>query len=211
MPTNYNKQAAAYHGISGAKYALRTNGAPGTPVVAIEYAKSMSFAPQVEEQPVYANDRKVLALVSDTGYTGSLGTSAQDRGFETALGHIMTTAQGQATVNLLGHKRADLYYEYKEESEGGVVYTVKVWALNVEVGKATLEHATDENTAKIGEYAYPITVYGDKIKAATGDGYYRDANGNELTATSVISLPGDTGYATFGDTVPGVKMAPSGG
>lgn len=201
-----NTQAAAFHGVSNVKYAVRENGAPGANVVALNYAKSMSFEPQIEEQAVYANDAKIMALVSDTGFTGSLGTTAQDRALETALGHIVDTAQGQATVNLIGHKRVDLYYEYKEELAGAGVYTVKVWTLNAEVGKATTEHSTDESTPTIGEYAYPFTVYGDKIKNAAGTDTYRDANGNELTATRVVSLPGDEGYDAFGDTVPVIKM-----
>lgn len=201
-------QAAAYHGIANAKYSLRgTDGKPGSTVVDLLYAKSISFEPQVDEQAVYANDQKVLALVSDKGFTGSLGTTAQDRALEKGLGHIVDVAQGVATVNLISYKRADVYYEYKETTPSAT-YTVKVWVLNVEISKpSSVEHNTDEEQPTIGEYAYPITVYGDKIQNSTGTGTYRDANGNELVATKVISLPGDDGYDTFGDAVPVVKMA----
>lgn len=206
--SNVKPQAAAYHGIANAKYAFRSaDGKPGTTVNDLMYAKSISFEPQVEEQPVYANDQKVLALVSDKGFTGSLGTTAQDRVLEKGLGHVVDTAQGVATVNLITYKRCDLYYEYKE-TVPGATYTVKVWVLNVEVSKpSSVEHNTDEENPTIGEYAYPITVYGDKIMSATGNTPYRDANGNELVATKVISLPGEDGYDTFGDAVPVVKMA----
>ena len=203
----YTAQAAAYHGISNAKYALRgTDGAPGSTVTDLAYAKSISFEPQVEETAVYANDQKVLALVSDKGFAGSLGTTAQDRALEKSLGHAIDTASGEATINLIGYKRADIYYEYKETTPAAT-YTVKVWVLNCEISKpSTIEHATDEDQPTIGEYAYPITVYGDKIKASSGTATYRDANGNEITATKVIALPDDDGYTTFGDSVPVVKM-----
>ena len=75
-------------------------------------------------------------------------------------------------------------------------------------GFYTAGHPIDAERRNAGlEYAYPITVYGDKIMNSTGTGTYRDANGNELVATKVISLPGDEGYDAFGDAVPVVKMA----
>lgn len=201
-------QAAAYHGISNAKYAMRdASGKPGSDVKSIAYAKAISFEPTVEETAVYANDAKVLSLVADKGFTGTLGTTAQDRELETALGHMVDTAVGAATINLISYKRADIYYEYKETTPTAT-YTVKVWVLNVEISKpSSVEHNTDEDQPTIGEYEYPITVYGDKILASTGEDTYRDANGNELTATKVVKLPDDDGYDTFGDSVPTVKMS----
>lgn len=203
-----NTQAAAYHGISNAKYALRTaEGKPGSEVKSLLYSKGISFEPTVEETPVYANDTKVLALVADKGFTGSLGTTAQDRELEKGLGHLVDVEGGVATVNLVSYKRADIYYEYKETTPAAT-YTVKVWALNAEISKpSSVEHSTDEEQPTIGEYAYPITVYGDKVMAADGNTAYRDANGNELVATRVIALPGDDGYETFGDAVPVVKIS----
>ncbi|WMJ23456.1 hypothetical protein RBG61_01960 [Paludicola sp. MB14-C6] len=208
MPQDYSKQPAAYHGIKNTKYAMRgADGAKGTEVKSLPFAKSVGFDPTVEQQPVYANDSKVLAIVSDNGYTGTVGTTGQDRTFETALGHIMPVDGGIADINQLGFKRCDFYYEYQEETATGIKYTVKVWALNVEFSKANKNHATDQNQATIGEYSYPITVYGDKIMDAAGTAVYKDAYGNELTATRIISVPSDKTYTDFEKTVPTVKMA----
>lgn len=207
MAENYKNQSPAYHGIRNAKYSVRgDDGAAGSAVVSMAFAKSISFEPAVETLDVFANDQKVLALISDKGYTGEFGTTAQDRAFESAIGQSIEIANGTADVNLIGYKRFDLYYEYTEYTSSNVPYTVKVWVLNVEASKATKEYNTNEDTPAIGEYLYPITVYGEKIKDSEGTGTYKDANGNELVATRIIAVPSDEGYAAFGDAAPEVKM-----
>lgn len=207
MAEDYKKQAPAYHGITNAKYTMRTaDGTPGSEVKEIPFVKSISHEPQVESQEVYASDRKVLTIPSDKGSTGNLGTTAPYRTLELDLGQLLEVEGATAEVQITGYKRVDLYYEYTETTESGLSYKVKVWALNVEVGKASRTHTTDENTATIGEYQYPITIYGDKVKDSTGEAVYQDENGNEITASMVISVPGDSRYAAFDKTVPVVKM-----
>lgn len=210
----FSEQAPAYHGIKNAQYAIRAaDGKPGGEVKKFDYAKSISFEPAIEQQPVYSNNQKVLALVSDQGYTGAIGTTAQHREFEEAIGQIAAVDNGLADVSVDSFVRFDYYYEYIEHSKNGIPYVVKVWALNLEASKATKENSTDTNTATLGEYSYPITVYGDKILDANGTEIYKDANGNEKIATRIISVPGDAGYTDFEKTVPTVKMptAESGG
>ena len=201
MSTDYKKQPAAYHGIRLLKYAVRESADTKGTVTVMPYAKSISFEPQVESEQIYANDRSILAAVADQGYTGEIGTTATDPKFEEALGHTMTISGGTADLKINGYKRVDIYYEFSNKTEDGIDYVVKVWALNAEVSKATKTHETDENTPKIGEYQYPITVYGDKLKTSEGEDY-RDENGNEKYVTRIMSYPDDEGYDTFGDTVP---------
>lgn len=201
MSTNYKKQAPAFHGIKILKYAMRGSDNTKGTVVQLPYAKSISFDAQVDGEKVYANDRAVLTVVNDEGYTGDIGTTAPDIDFEKALGQIMETSGGLADLKLLGYKRADVYYEFSQMTEDGVNYIVKVWTFNVEVGKASKTHETDENTPKIGEYQYPITVYGEELQTAAKKAY-EDENGNRVTVLRLMSYPGDDNYATFGDTVP---------
>lgn len=204
---NYNEQAIAYHGISGLKYAVRDNdNKPGTKIENFPYAKSIGVEPQVEEEKIYANDMQIGVCISEQGSTGELGTTAQDRNFEKAIGHIIDIENGTADVNLISNKRVDFFYKYKEKTASGTEFVVKVWLLNVEVSKASKSHESDENTAKLGEYKYPITAYGDKLKNTEGTEIYVDADGNERTVTRIISVPSDKGYADFEKTVPIPKM-----
>ena len=201
------KQAAAYHGAENGKYALRgADGTPGETVEIFQYLKSVAYDPDVDTQEIYANDCKIMSIISDQGYTGSIGTTAQDRAFEEALGHLLTLDGMIADVNSNGFNRIDFYYEYKEETPNGTPYMVKVWILNLEVSKSSKENKTDEKSVSIGEYSYPITIYGDKVKSADGSAVYRDANGMEWIATRLIAVPGDTAYETFGDSVPVPKV-----
>ena len=207
MATNYDNQAPAYHGIRNAKYAVRgEDGAPGVSTVPFKYAKSVGFDAAVDQQPVYMNDMKVLTLVTDQGYTGTIGTSAQDRALEKALGHLVEVDGMLADVKQNGFVRFDFYYEYVEHTASGIPYIVKVWALNMEAAKASKAHSTDTNTATLGEYSYPITVYGDPVKTSDGAETYHDANGNEIIGVRAISVPSDAGYQTFGNSVPKMKM-----
>lgn len=207
MSTEYNKQSAGYHGIKNVKYSVRDdNGQPSKGIIDFAFAKSISFDTAIDQQPVYANDSKILTIVSDTGYTGALGTTAQDRELEKALGQILEVDNGTADVNLISFKRIDLYYEFTEKTKNGISYIVKVWVLNIEISKANKSHSTDTNSSTLGDYSYPITVYGDIVKSADGLLSYKDAHGNELTATRIISVPSDVGYDTFSQTVPIVKM-----
>lgn len=205
---DFKKQSPAYHGIRNAQYAIRTDeSTPGVTPVSFAYSKSINFDPSMEQQPVYYNDQKIMNIISDQGYTGAIGTSAQDRGFEIALAHSLDVDGGTADVNINALKRFDFYYEYSEKTTKGTSFIVKVWVLNIEAAKASKTHNTDTNTITLGEYSYPITVYGDKIKAETGTETYRDPNGNEITATRILCFPDDTGYSDFSKTVPVVKMA----
>lgn len=205
MPEN---RTPAYHNIAGAKYAMRdATGAHGATIKDSPFSKSLTMDASVETQPVYADGISVLTLISDQGYTGSYGVTGRDSAMEADLGFTIETAAGTASILTVQNKRLDLYYEYYEYTPQGQRYVVKVWVLNLEMRKPSKAHNTDTNTATIGEYSYPITVYGEKIKAADGTTDYRDANGNILYATHVTAIPGDAAYDDFEKTVPIVKMA----
>lgn len=198
----------AYHNIMGAKYAMRSaTGAPGTAIKESPFSKSLALDASVETQPVHADGINVLTLISDQGYTGSYGVTGRDAEMESDLGFTIDTTAGTASILTVQNKRLDLYYEYYEYTPEGVKYVVKVWVLNLEMRKPSKAHNTDTNTATIGEYSYPITVYGEKIKASDGTTDYRDENGNILYATHVTAVPGDENYSNFEATVPIVKMA----
>lgn len=201
MSIDYKKQAAAFHGIRTLKYAIRSaDSKSGTPKQ-LPYAKSISFDTQIDSEPIYANDRTILAAVSDQGYTGNIGTTAPDTELETALGQSMAINGNTADVKINGYNRADIYYEFTQKTENGINYVVKVWVFNVEIGKASKTHETDENTPKIGEYQYPTTVYGDELQTINGEPY-EDENGNRKAILRLISYPDDENYATFGNSVP---------
>lgn len=204
MPENTIRQALGYHGVDSAKYKKRADGAT---VTNMPYIKNISLDRQINITPQYANNRLLCNITSDNGYTGNLGTTAQDADFETELGMIVRLHDGsQATVNRVGSPRMDYYYEFNQVSEEGVTQVAKVWLLNVEFREPSQNHATDTDSKDFGEYIYPFTVYGDRLLDSDGKTDYVDDNGNKLTCYRIISLPGDTGYDSFESAVPTPKL-----
>ena len=197
---------AGYHGCANAKYKASKADAA---VTNLDYVVNISLDPQINKTPRYANNRMVLNVMSDNGYTGNLGVTAKDPELEKAIGRaIAISTGGTGIVGGAGATRLDgLYYEFKEEREKQPTIVKKVWLLNVELSPASENAATDADSVSFGEYVYPITVYGETVKASTGDADYVDENGNRLTCFMIICAPGETGYDTFDKSVPVPKAA----
>lgn len=113
----------------------------------------------------------------------------------------------RAVVNRGATPRVSIYFETIVNYENGTNEVVKTWLLNVGVSEPeSIEHNTDTDSVTFGSYAYPITVYGEILKAASGDNDYVDAKGFKHRVFRLDSYPGDEGYANFGASVPEPKM-----
>lgn len=199
-------KAAAYHGIQNVKFATKTGSTYATPSPML-YAKSLSLNAQVQPAEQYADNRLLFRVPSDQGYEGELGTTAPDAAFEIAAGFTKIGQSGVLRMKMVSYARGALYYEHVEHDENGAAYVVKTWAYNVEIGKGSETHATDEATVSFGDYSYPLHVYGDPTMTHTGDAEYIDANGLKPLTMLYSAWPDDAQYATFGDAVPVPKMA----
>lgn len=208
------RKAAAYHNISNMKFAPKKAGAYQEPFEML-YALSLSLNAQVSATEQYADGRLVCRIPSDTGYEGEVGTTAQDPELEKAAGFAIEGASGLITGNVASYLRGALYYEHLEEEEEGAPSVVKTWLLGVEIGKGSKSYTTDKASVELGSYAYPIRVYGEKVKDSDGIKEYLNERGVGMLALIYSAWPEDGDYATFGDTVPVPKVAaappPAGG
>ena len=114
----------------------------------------------------------------------------------------MKITQGLAEVQVLQNKTIAIGFECYITTTDGITKTKKVWLLGVNVRPSSdgLSQNTDtinENTA-----SYGITVKGTNLKATGGTTDYVDAYGNTIKVYKITSVPSDTGYATFLDSVP---------
>ena len=109
---------------------------------------------------------------------------------------------GLAAIQVLQNKTIAIGFETYITTEDGVTKTKKVWLLGVNVSPAS--DGLNQNTEQINENSasYGITVKGTYLKATGGTTDYVDANGNTIKVYKVTSIPSDTGYATFLDSVP---------
>lgn len=195
---------AGYHNIKNGAYSHAKT------VKKIAYSKAISLDPQIAEATQYANGKLVAKITSDSGFSGSLGVTAQDPELEKDIGRSVKMADGSSgivgganPIHLEG-----LYYEFFEESEDGARSTVKVWLHNVEIGASSFNHNTDSNSVEFGEYSYPLTVYGSPVLESEGKEYV-DNKGVGRTCFMSICRPGESGYTTFAEKVPVLIVAPA--
>lgn len=204
------EKAAAYHGVEGVKFApLLSSGeyAPKAQMLDVLYAKSLSLTSQVEAQEQYADDRLLFKVPQDKGYDGELGTTAPDPELEKVAGFALEGSRGLLQVAQVNYARGALFYVYEERDRNGRVYKVKCWCLNVEVGKGSKTHNTDESAVNFGAYAYPLHVYGEDTLQSDGETRYVDDDGVCPTTYFITCWPNDPGYAAFGDSVPKPALA----
>lgn len=199
-------KAAAYHGIQNVKFATKTGSTYATPSPML-YAKSLSLNAQVQPAEQYADNRLLFRVPSDQGYEGELGTTAPDAAFEIAAGFTKIGQSGVLRMKMVSYARGALYYEHVEHDENGAAYVVKTWAYNVEIGKGSETYTTDASSVEFGSYAYPFRAYGDDLMDHEGTTKYLDDKGLGRKAFMYMSRPGDTGYDTFGASVPVPKAA----
>ncbi len=205
MSVDYTKQSTSYQGVDSGKIAIKDEtGAYGSPI-ALPYLKSVPLTPSIGSSAVYANNVRVETAVSDNGFTGSIGTTAQERAIEAELGYLLNGSEGELSVNAQSHVKAAVYYEFTQKTESGAPYKVKNWLLNVEIGKASVNHQSNGDSPSIGDYVYPIIVSGDPV--LTGEVEYVDDNGMKRTCFRISAFPDTTGYATFGEAVPSPEIA----
>lgn len=166
------------------------------------YLASITLDKNIQTKDIYGDGDLQLSILSDKGSTGTLEMTAKDDEFDIDLGFAMKITQGLADIQVLQNKSIAIGFECYITTTDGITKTKKVWLLGVNVSPASdgLSQNTDtinENTA-----SYGITVKGTNLKATGGATDYVDANGNTIKVYKITSLPSDTGYATFLDSVP---------
>ena len=182
------------------------------PVKPLGYLTAVSTEKNIDTKDIYGDGEIILTQMNDKGSTGSLELSARDDDFEKDLGFAMTISQGLAEAQILESKAvaigAECYIVVKDANTGAITQkTKKVWWLNVAVSPASTSLSQNTDTTNEATVSYPLTIKGVNLQAATGSVDYVDANGNTRRIFKVSSLPTDSGYATFLDTVPVPKAA----
>ncbi len=166
------------------------------------YLTSITLDKNIQTKDIYGDGDLQLSILSDKGSTGTLEMTAKDDEFDVDLGFAMKITQGLADIQVLQNKSIAIGFECYITTTDGITKTKKVWLLGVNVSPAS--DGLSQNTDTINEKtaSYGITVKGTNLKATGGATDYVDANGNTIKVYKITSLPSDTGYATFLDSVP---------
>lgn len=174
----------------------------GTEVEPLTFLSSITTDKNTTSTDLYGDGETQVTLLNDRGSTGTLEMTARDTEFEIALGFMQELSNGMGEVQVVQNKTISIGFETYYMGNDGIQKTKKVWFLGVSVNPAgeTLSQNTDaiNNTSA----SYPITIKGVNLKATGGTTDYVDANGNTKKVFKISSVPTDSGYSTFLDSVP---------
>jgi hypothetical protein len=191
--------------VSNGKYAIKTNGAYGSPVD-LGYLTRFSKEKNLTSKTIYGDGEIQTVLVNDKGFTGTLGLLQQDLEFNKALGFMLDTDNGTIEMQQSSVVECAIYFETEFMKNDGIKKTKKVWVVgvNVEAPSESLEQTTDDINENNVEYS--ITVKGEYLKNSAGTDDYTDGTtGQKVKYFTFSKTPSDTGYSTFGDSVPIAK------
>ena len=174
----------------------------GSEVNPLGYLVSSTLDTNISTKDIYGDGELQLSILTDKGLTGSLEMTAQDEDFETDLGFLKAIEQGLARVQVLQNKTVSVGYETYITTSDGVTKTKKVWLLGVNVSPAGESLSQNTDTTNEVTASYPLTIKGVNLKASGGSADYVDENGNTIKVFRISSVPTDSGYSTFLDSVP---------
>lgn len=119
-------RAAGYHGINHVKFAPKVKGKYASSFIPLEYAQNMGLTAKVDGTELYADNRLVCRVPSDTGYEGEIGMTTSAPEIEKAAGFALEGDVGLITTNVANYLRGALYYEHLETDEDGVNANLKL-------------------------------------------------------------------------------------
>jgi hypothetical protein len=186
------------YNIKNARYSF-----DGTTVKEIGHSDSITLEVDYTEANKYGDGYIIDTLPSDKGFTGTIGLATINEEYEIDCGRKMIINDGAVVdIPILSLVKHSIYFETTSKEPGVKGVTKKTWLLGVTSGaiSANLNQTTDSVNANV--YSVPIKSLGTLLKQDDGITDYIDTNGNTIVVRKISSLPGDTGYDTFGDTVP---------
>lgn len=174
----------------------------GSTIKPLGYLASVTLDKNSSSDEKYGDGEAQLTLVNDRGSTGTLELTARDDEFEKDLEFAKAITQGLAEIQVLQNKTISIGFETYITLADGTTKTKKVWLLGVNVAPAGESLSQNTDSTNEATASYGITVKGVNLKNSAGTADYTDTNGNTIKVFKVSSLPTDTGYSTFLDSVP---------
>lgn len=174
----------------------------------LAYMNTFTKDRNVSTKNLYGDGELQDTLTSDRSITGAIGTTARDMDFEKDLGFIQEIAGGGlAELAVKDSKRVNVGFETEYKEKGKPVKTKKVWLLNIVVTPPNESLTQNQDDINESTFDYNYTGFGENLQAATGSGDFVDENGMTKKIYTVSSVPGESNYDTFLNSVPVPKAA----
>jgi len=193
-------------GIKNLAYSIWSGTAWGTPIP-MAYAESISLEAGYSEAKLFGDGVLLAVLGTDKGLSGSIGVTNIEDHYEIALKRAMAIVGGTADIQQRRTIQHAIYYEVEALSVDKVI-TIKNWLFNCITGKPSETYEQTKEDPTINTYEYPLTVLGTVLRNSGDTADYVDSDGNTYKVYRLSAVPTDSGYATFGATVPVAKVKP---
>lgn len=174
----------------------------GTEIKPLTFLSTVSLDKNMASTDIIGDGEVQITLLSDKGSTGTLNTTAHDEDFEVDLGFLQELSNGMAEVQIVENKTISIGFEAYYMGNDGVQKTKKIWLLGVNVSPAGESYSQTTDAPNYTDASYGLTVKGVNLKATGGTTDYVDANGNTKKVFKMRSVPTDSFYETFFDSVP---------
>lgn len=174
----------------------------GTTVKQLGYMSAVNLDASITTDNKYGDGEVVLAMTTDSGYSGSLEMTARDTEFEIDLGFVEELAQGMGVVEVTDNKTIDIGLECQYVKNDGVTKTKRLWLLGVNVAPASVSLSQNTDSTNESAASYGLTVKGRNKKNADGTADAVDANGNTKKVRILSAIPTDASFDTFFNSVP---------
>lgn len=171
----------------------------------LTFLSSITLDRNINTTDKYGDGEIQLTLIRDSGLTGSIETTTRDYELETDLGYVLEVDGGLAEVQATSSTSVNIGFECYVTDNKCITKTKKVWLFDVTVQPASTSLSQNTDTINDNAASYGVTVKGVNLKDSTGESDYTDEYGNTRKVVKMTSLPTDTGYATFLDSVPTPK------
>lgn len=208
MPETTGNKTLLRFNIKNAKYALKSSNGYSAPVP-FGYSDSIALEADYSEKVIYGDGKKILTIPNDKGKTGTLGLLTLDEAYEIAMKRRMKTSAGTAEIKQLASVEHAIYFETDYIEDDGEQKTAKTIIYGVTSGRPSQTYNQTTDDINNNNTDYPLTIKGVPLKASSGTEPYKDENGNIVYVWQETSIPGDTGYETFGATITDPKAPAS--
>lgn len=192
-------------GISNVKFALpdeATGSYASASIQSLGESANLSIEPQFNEQPVYADGQIAYVLASDQGLNASLGLVTINDDYEIAMGRKMKITGGLADIAQKASVTHAIYFESNGVYKSGNRFVIKTWMFGVTSSKPTESYEQNTENVNPQNFSMSLKVLGTDLMDNAGSSVYTDEDGNTIRIWKLVAIPGDTGYETFGESVP---------
>lgn len=176
----------------------------GTTFISLAGVNKIAIPYGLSKKMLFSDGKPVYQHISDRNRTIELEAQGRQDDLEAALGYQTAALSGKADLAITHETLIKgIYFEVNGETLGKVGFAKKVWVFNVELDPADISFQQNGSDINPQAFTYKGVIYGANYKATGGTADYIDpTTGDVVKCYRLSSKTGDTGFDTFGASLP---------